>query len=92
MSVEVNSIEELPVSSSLVDPSTGIINEEGNVAMALKSALKKKADRIKSYLVNKFKIKADRIIADVKLKAATTGETSKGTGKMKKLFTEFVKL
>jgi hypothetical protein len=92
MNIQVNSMEELPQTEVWVDPSTGFINEEADEVVALKKALKIKADKIKTYLVNKFKIKADRIMSDVKLKTAEAGENNKTVGKVRKLLTEFVKL
>jgi hypothetical protein len=92
MNIQVNSMEELPVNDPIVDPNTGMVMEEKSEVAVLKSALKKKADKIRAYLINKFKIRADRIIADVKVKATEKAANNKLTGQTKKLLTEFIKL
>lgn len=95
MSIQVNSVEEVPV-TSLVDSSavttTETISTEGTNAIINKKALKQKADKIKAYLVTKFKVSADRIITDVKVKVSDAVSKNKTIGKAKQLLTEIVKL
>jgi hypothetical protein len=81
MNIQVNSMEEVPQTNS-----TGI-NDIIN-----KDKLKEKAEKIKAYLVGKFKIKADRIMTDAKVKANAAVDKSKALTGAKKLLTEFVKL
>ncbi len=92
VNIQVNSIEEIPPGDPLVDASTGEVLESGAEIKLLKASLKKKADKIKNYLVNKFKVKAARIVSDVKVKAGQVAEKNKIAGKTKNLFTEFIKL
>lgn len=61
----------------------GIINRE---------ELKKKADRIKAYLVEKFQIKKDRILTDVNLKMEKMASKNKTAAKAKVLLTEIIRL
>lgn len=79
MNIQVNSMEEVFTTKGAGD----IIN---------KDKLREKAEKIKAYLVGKFKIRADRIVTDAKLKAATATDKNKTLGGAKKLLTEFVKL
>jgi hypothetical protein len=61
----------------------GIINKE---------ALKLKADKIKAYLVDNFKIKKDRIVTDAKLKIDKISAKNKTAGKISGFLTEIIKL
>ncbi|MDP4264845.1 MAG: hypothetical protein Q8941_20120 [Bacteroidota bacterium] len=79
MNIQVNSMEEVPA-----------INGTGDIIN--KDKLKEKAEKIKAYLVSKFKIKTDRILTDAKVKTATAVDKSKTLSGAKKLLTEFVKL
>lgn len=61
-----------------------------------KEALKAKADKIKAYLMDKFKVAANRIITDAKQKLSTKVnqviDTNKGLTKAKNFLLEIVKL
>lgn len=93
MSIQINSVEEVPA-TQLVDTTgtNGTTITDGNNVIVNKKALKAKADKIKAYLVNKFKVKVDRIITDVKVKATEAVAKNKTLGKAKQLLTEIIKL
>lgn len=98
MSIQVNSVEELPAGSTYVDNGMATTTTEANIpgtstgGILNKEALKLKADKIKAYIVNKFKVKADRIITDVKMKATEGTSGNKAVAKTKKFLAEIVKL
>jgi len=57
-----------------------------------KKMLKERAETIKAYLVETFKIEASRIVTDAKTKAITAADKNKGTRKAKNFLTEIIKL
>lgn len=89
MNIQINTAEE----SALVQDNgnTDISNTSGDQIIN-KAALKLKADKIKAYLVKKFKIRVDRIKTDVKAKMAKNIEGNKSMGKTRQLLTEIIKL
>jgi OmpA-OmpF porin, OOP family len=84
MSIQINSVEEVPSGNDNV--SAG--ESENN---SMRQALKMKADKIKAYLVNKFRLKKDRIVTDAKVKIADV-EKNRTVTKARSLLTEFIKL
>lgn len=91
MNIQINSVEEVPVTEGYMASETPIAVEKGN-SIINKAAVKSKADKIKAYLVNKFKLKKDRILTDAKVKVTEAAAKSKTAGKAKQLLTEIVKL
>lgn len=90
MNIAINSVEEvLPTQEYMADETPVAV--EGN-AIINKTALKAKADKIKAYLVNKYKIKMNRIVTDAKAKFSETAAKNKSLGKGKQLLTEIIKL
>jgi hypothetical protein len=89
MNIEINSMEEVTAPEGFVQDDA---NPEATDALINKASLKKKADKIKSYLVSKFRLKTERILTGAKAKIAEAGEKNKTVGKAKKLLTEFIKL
>ena len=79
MSIQINSVEETPEGVAGND----IINKE---------ALKQKAEKIKAYIVNKFKVKMERIITDAKVKIAEVSAKNKTVVKAKEILTEIIRL
>jgi OmpA-OmpF porin, OOP family len=91
MNVQISSVQEVPVTEGYMASDTPVAIE-GNSSIVNKAALKTKADKIKAYLVNKFKIKKDRIVTDAKVKITEATAKNKTVGKAKQLLTEIVKL
>ncbi|MBC7874668.1 MAG: OmpA family protein, partial [Ferruginibacter sp.] len=79
MNIQINSVEETPGGVT----GNEIINKE---------ALKQKAEKIKAYIVNKFKIKIERIITDAKVKIGEVSAKNKTVGKAKEILTEIIRL
>jgi hypothetical protein len=96
MSIQVNSVEEVPATQATETagymPSETPVAVENGSTIVNKTALKAKADKIKAYLVSKFKIRTNRIVTDAKAKITTAVAKNKTAGKAKQLLTEFVKL
>jgi hypothetical protein len=76
------------------DPSMEIQINTGNGSSGIinKDALKQKADKIKAYLVDKFRIKKDRILTDVNLKMEKVASKNKAVSKAKGFLTEIIRL
>lgn len=97
MSIQVNSVQEIPATTTnpdgtIIAPTdAGVVATPGN-GVINQQALKLKADKIKAYLVNKFKVKVDRIITDAKVKASNAAAKNKTMGKAQQLMTEIIKL
>jgi len=79
MNIQISSVEETLVEGS----GNEIFNKE---------ALKQKAEKIKAYLINKFKIKIERIITDAKVKIGEASAENKTVGKAKEILTEIIRL
>jgi hypothetical protein len=77
MNIQINSIEET-------------ISEAKT--MFSKDALKKKADKIKSYLVSKFKLKVNRIVTDAKVKVDDALQKENAEGGARQVLTEIIRL
>lgn len=80
MQIQINSIEEVPTSSS------------SQVLTVNEDVLKQKADILKSYIINKFKLKADQIITDARVKTVQMTEKNKAASKAKQFLTEIIKI
>jgi hypothetical protein len=97
MNIQVNTVQEIPATAAIPDGTViaptdaGVINT-GAGSIINKDALKLTADKIKDYLVNKFKVQVDRIITDVKVKASDAAAKNKTLGAARKLLTEIIKL
>lgn len=91
MNIQISSVAEVPVTEGYMASETPVAIEEGT-KLINKTALKTKADKIKAYLVNKFKLKKDRIITDAKMKITEASAKNKTVGKAKQFLTEIVKL
>jgi hypothetical protein len=96
MNIQISSVEEVPAAQAEgYTPGDTPVEVEAGSTLINKPALKAKADKIKSYIVSKFKIKKDRILTDAKMKVtkatAKVGK-NKTVGKAKTLLTEIVKL
>ena len=75
------------------DPEIEIqINTGNDNGVINKDALKQKADRIKAYLVDKFRIKKDRILTDVNDKIGKLASKNKTASKAKGFLTEIIRL
>jgi hypothetical protein len=90
MNIAISSVEEMPAIEGYMPDETPVAVEDNKIVN--KEVLKKKADKIKAYLVNKFKIKMDRIVTDAKVKFTEASEKNKTAGKAKQLLTEIIKL
>jgi hypothetical protein len=82
MQIQINSIEEVQTENA----------NNSQLVSVDKDALKQKANNLKAYIVNKFKLKADRIIADAKVKAVQVTERNKTASKAKQVLTEIIKI
>lgn len=67
-------------------------SNNGNSQIINKEALKAKAEKIKAYLISKFKLEATRILTDVKQKVSAKIDNSKAITKAKSFLMEIVKL
>ncbi len=81
MNIQINSMEEVPYQDDGIDNLEDLINVD---------AVKRRAEKMKAYLVKKFKVKADRIKTDAKAKIADKVQSNKAFKKADKLFTEFI--
>lgn len=90
MSIAINGVEEAPATQGYMPDETPVA-VEGN-GIINKTALKAKADKIKAYLVNKYKIKMDRIVTDARAKFTSATEKNKTAGKARAFLTEIIKL
>lgn len=93
MNIQISSVEEVPATQAEgYMPGDIPVEVEDGTKLINKTALKAKADKIKSYIVNKFKVKMDRIVTDAKMKVTDASAKNKTVGKAKQLLTEIVKL
>jgi OOP family OmpA-OmpF porin len=91
MNIQVNSVQEAPATEGYMPSEIPVAVEKGS-SIINTAAVKTKADKIKAYLVNKFKIKKDRILTDARVKVTEAAAKSKTAGKARQLLTEIVKL
>jgi OmpA-OmpF porin, OOP family len=82
LNIQINGVEETTANND-----AGTSEQPGTV----KEALKTKAEKIKAYLVEKFRIESSRILADAKQKALSSAEQTKMPGKVKGFITEIIK-
>lgn len=82
MQIQINSVEEVLSSNP----------NSNQIITVNKDVLKQKADNLKAYIIDKFKLKADRIFADAKVKAVQMTEKNKTASKAKQFLTEISKV
>jgi OOP family OmpA-OmpF porin len=93
MNIQINTVEEVPGITTDVNGAPATTdNGTASNAVVNKAALKLKADKIKAYIVNKFKIKMDRIITDAKVKMSEKAGKNKTANQAHQLLTEIIKL
>ncbi|MBI1781395.1 MAG: hypothetical protein HYR66_08495 [Sphingobacteriales bacterium] len=101
LNIQLNSLPQTATEGIIpsTDPNTQPapdVNNGGSNQIFNKEALKAKADKIKAYLVDKFKVTANRILTDAKQKVTAKVnqviDSNKGLTKAKNFLLEIVKL